>query len=93
MTYSKQQSSTLLFFTGLAVGSIITALVTPRSGSYVRGELKRKVGDMNAKRKNKNSSDFTDQNLGDEFNLKHDAKVDEYDDLEITSLHRLNGRP
>ncbi|MFO0920222.1 MAG: hypothetical protein U0451_00950 [Candidatus Saccharimonadales bacterium] len=90
MAYSKQQRGALPFFTGLALGSIITALLTPRSGSDMRGELKRKVGDMNTKRRNRNSTNYTNRTLSDELDLRHDAKIDEYDDLEITSVRRLN---
>ncbi len=55
MTHIKSESAGMIFVLGLTIGSVLTALLSPKNGNEVRRSLKSKM--ESAKSKAKNTAD------------------------------------
>ena len=78
MSESKSSDAPALFLVGLALGSVLTALLTPRNGDELRQTIKRRVETMRDTTK-----DAVDK-VGDMADNKLDSAKD--------SLHRGRGK-
>jgi gas vesicle protein len=56
MAQSKSQMSPVLFLAGIAIGSAITALLTPNNGRTMRQNIKGKAQQMKESAKNRAST-------------------------------------
>ncbi len=80
MNHIKEEKTPALFLMGLALGTLLTMLITPKNGEEIRNNIKDRVKSM----KN-NSTEKTD-----DLNARLEEKIKDVNDLVQEQKNRVN---